>query len=132
MNVKWGDGRPLGVLQGLSSSSYRGAYTCVTSVGGDEDVEHESVRSRNVRLSLATREWTGDESCVCSPVDSASSLKPKGVLNHAASSPSGDSSAFVDLPEDSSFLPPFMCALTSPLSLAASNTRIASSSERKL
>ena len=58
MKVKWGEGRATGLSGGPSSSWYKGAYTCVTPVGGDEDVEYRSVsgESLNVRLSLAARE----------------------------------------------------------------------------
>ena len=132
MNVKWGEGRGTGLLGGLSSS-YKGAYPCVTPVGGDEDVEHDSVavESLNIRLSLATRNSPGDESGVCSPVDSASPLKSKGARNNDASTSSGDNRAFFDFPADFSFFPGSGYALTSPLALAASNARVASSSEGK-
>lgn len=131
MNVKWGEGRATGLLAGLSSSWYKGAYACVTPVGGDEDVDHESlaIESLNIPLSLATRDSPGDESGVCSPVDSASPFKSKGTLNNEVSTSSGDSGEFLDLPADLSFFPASGYALTSPLALAASNTRIASSSE---
>lgn len=56
VNVKCGESRIAGLLGGLSSSTYKGAYRCVTPVGGDEDVVHESVESLNVRLSLETCE----------------------------------------------------------------------------
>lgn len=135
MNVKChGEGRAAGLLGGLSSSSYKGAYSCVTPVGGDEEIEHGSVESLNIRLSLETRECAEEESSDCIPVDSASPFAgiSQGIFSNAASVPSGDSGPFFDFPADLSFFPAFGYALTSPLDLAASKARIASSSERKL
>lgn len=126
--MKRGEG---GRATGLSSSTYKGAFTCVIPVGGDDDVEDEDVadesESLSARLRLATR--VSGESGVCNLVDPASSFTFMGTVNREVSSPSGDSGAFFDWSVDWSASG---YALTWPLARAASNARMASACVGKL